>query len=105
MLISAAVIEKSIFHVISANIARNCTNKVSRTMSSGSTIIKGPLLNDLRVSRVCYDFFFKNMCLFRCISANIAGMLKRFFEDIYLRNIMLFLRPKLNMEINSRYCE
>ena len=95
MLISAAIIEKSIFHVISANIARNCTNKVSRTMSSGSTIIKGPFLNDLRVSLACY----------RCISANIAGELKRFFEGIYLRNNMLFLRPKLNMEINSRYCE
>ena len=30
MQISAAIIEKSSFHYNSANIARNCTNKVSR---------------------------------------------------------------------------
>ena len=45
MQISAAIIEKSIFHHISANIAHNSMNKVSRPMFSGSTIIKGLLLN------------------------------------------------------------
>ena len=35
MQISAAIIEKSIFHVILANIAHNCTYKVSRPMFSG----------------------------------------------------------------------
>ena len=45
MQISAVIIEKSIFHVIPANIAYNCTDKVSRPMFSGSTIIKGPFLS------------------------------------------------------------
>ena len=45
MQISAAIIEKSIFHHISANIAHNNTNKVARPMFSGLTIIKGPFLN------------------------------------------------------------
>ena len=35
MQISAAILE-SIFHVISANIAHNCTKKVSRPMFSGT---------------------------------------------------------------------
>ena len=45
MQISAAIIEKSIVHHISANIAHNSKNKVSRPMFSGLTIIKGPYLN------------------------------------------------------------
>ena len=42
MQISAAIIEKSIFHHILANIVHNSTNKVSKPMS---TIIKGQFLN------------------------------------------------------------
>ena len=45
MQISAGIIEKSIVHHISANIAHNSKNKVSRPMFSGLTIIKGPYLN------------------------------------------------------------
>ena len=45
MQIRAAIIEKSIFRHISANIAHNSTNKVSRPLFWGSTIIKGPFLN------------------------------------------------------------
>ena len=45
MQISAAIIDKSIFHHLSASIAYNGTTKVSRLMFSESTIINGPLLN------------------------------------------------------------
>ena len=44
MQMSDVIIEKSIFHHISANIAHNSIHKESRPMSLGSTIVKGPLL-------------------------------------------------------------
>ena len=45
--ISAVIIDKSMFRHVSANIAHNSTNKLSRPIYSpfsGSTIIKGPFL-------------------------------------------------------------
>ena len=44
MQISAAIIEEFIVYHISANIAHNSPNKVSKPMFSGSTIIKEPFL-------------------------------------------------------------
>ena len=63
MQISAAIIEKLIFHHISANIAHNSRNKVSMPMFSGTTIIKGPFLNELHVFLTCYANYKVSPCL------------------------------------------
>ena len=72
MQIRAAIIEKSIVHHILANTAHNSTNKVSRLMFSGSTIIKGSLLNWLRVSLACYAI------------SNVPALPKMWFSSLYL---------------------
>jgi hypothetical protein len=78
MQIRIAIIEKSIFHVFSANIACNCTNKVSRPMFSWSTIIK------CSMSLACYANSnvpaLPKMWLFRCYQANIACKLRGFLR-------------------------
>ena len=57
MQISATIIEKSIVHVISANIAHNCTNKVSRPMFSGVNDHQRTILElTTRVPGMLYKF-------------------------------------------------
>ena len=87
MQISAAIIEKSIYHYIPANIV---PNNVSRPMFSGSTIIKGPFLSKLRIFMACYANSkmpaLPKMSVFHYKSANIAGKFKRVFEGNGIRN-------------------
>ena len=75
MQISAAIIEKSFVHHISANIAYNSTNKVSRPMFSGSTIIN--IIVQLQCSySYAHVYWLSNDILFVSVALLIAELLE-----------------------------
>ena len=95
MQISAAIIETFILHYISANIAHNCTNKVSRPMFLK---VKDhyETIPELTTCAIAMLWKFSSACItengtFRCISANIVSNLIGFFEGVNL--VLAALQP------------